>query len=97
MARPHLGLHFVARLPKNSSRLLGQAVINANASDLDRVVVVLGRASEELRTSVDFGRAVVVENTAYGMGGASSLLAGMDTAGEDYAKPSCCSWATSRA
>jgi len=32
---------------------------------------------------VDFGRAVVVENTAYGTGCASSLLAGMDAAGED--------------
>jgi molybdenum cofactor cytidylyltransferase len=46
------------------------------------VVVVLGRASEELRGSVHFGRAQVVENTAYGTGCASSLLAGMDAAGE---------------
>jgi molybdenum cofactor cytidylyltransferase len=63
--------------------LLGQAVRNANASALDRVVVVLGRASEELRATVDFGRAEVVENTAYGTGCASSLLAGLDAAGED--------------
>jgi molybdenum cofactor cytidylyltransferase len=42
--------------------------------------VVLGRASEELRASVDFGPAVVVE---YGTGCASSLLAGMDAAGKD--------------
>jgi molybdenum cofactor cytidylyltransferase len=39
--------------------------------------------SEELRGSVDFGRAMVVENTVYGAGCASSLLAGMDAAGED--------------
>ncbi|MGH3145877.1 MAG: nucleotidyltransferase family protein, partial [Rubrobacter sp.] len=65
------------------TNLLGRAVMNANASNLDRVVVVLGRASEELRASVDFGRAVVVENTAYGTGCASSLLAGMDAAGDD--------------
>ncbi|HEX7169771.1 MAG TPA: nucleotidyltransferase family protein, partial [Rubrobacter sp.] len=52
-------------------------------SSLDRVVVVLGRASGELRASVDFGRAEVVENTAYGTGCASSLLAGLDAAGED--------------
>lgn len=69
-------------LPFEDTTLLGQVVRNANASDLDRVVVVLGRASEELRASLDFGRAVVVENTAYGTGCASSLLAGLDAAGE---------------
>ena len=47
------------------------------------MIVVLGRASGELRHWVDFGRAVVVENTSYGTGCASSLLAGMDAAGED--------------
>ena len=46
-------------------------------------MVVLGRASEELRASVEFGRAEMVENTAYGTGCASSLLAGLDAAGED--------------
>jgi molybdenum cofactor cytidylyltransferase len=70
-------------LPFGNTTLLGQAVRNANASALDRVVVVLGRASEELRTTVDFGRAEVVENTAYGTGCASSLLAGLDAAGQD--------------
>jgi len=70
-------------LPFGDTTLLGQAVRNADASALDRVVVVLGRASEELRASVDFGRAEVVENTAYGTGCASSLLAGLDTAGGD--------------
>ncbi len=70
-------------LPFGDAPMLGQVVRNANASGLDRVVLVLGRASEELRGSVDFGRAVVVENTAYGTGCASSLLAGMDAAGED--------------
>ena len=70
-------------LPFGDTTMLGRVVRNANASELDRVVVVLGRASEELRGSVDFGRAVVVENTAYGTGCASSLLAGMDAAGEE--------------
>ncbi len=69
-------------LPFGDTTLLGQSVRNANASNLDRVVAVLGRASEELRESVDFGRAKVVENTSYGTGCASSLLAGMDAAGE---------------
>ncbi len=63
--------------------LLGQVVRNANASNLDRVVVVLGRASGEILDTVDFGRAEVVENTSYGTGCASSLLAGMDAAGTD--------------
>jgi molybdenum cofactor cytidylyltransferase len=70
-------------LPFGNTTLLGQAVRNANASALDRLVVVLGRASEELRATVDFGRAEVVENTAYGTGCASSLLAGLDAAGEE--------------
>jgi molybdenum cofactor cytidylyltransferase len=69
-------------LPFGDTTLLGQAVRNADASALDRIVVVLGRASEELRATVDFGRAEVVENTAYGTGCASSLLAGLDAAGE---------------
>lgn len=68
-------------LPFEDTTLLGQVVRNANASDLDRVVVVLGRASEKLRETLDFGRAEVVENVTYGTGCASSLLAGMDVAG----------------
>lgn len=70
-------------LPYGDTTLLGQCVRNANASSLDRVVVVLGRASGEVRDALDFGRAEVVENTAYGTGCASSLLAGLDAAGED--------------
>jgi molybdenum cofactor cytidylyltransferase len=70
-------------LPFGDTTLLGQTVRNANASALDRVVVVLGRASGELRATLDFGRARVVENTAYGTGCASSLLAGLNGAGED--------------
>ena len=68
-------------LPFGDTNLLGQVVRNANSSDLDRVIVVLGRASEELRASIDFGRAEVVDNTAYGTGCASSLLAGLDAVG----------------
>ncbi len=70
-------------LPFEDTTLLGQVVRNANASNLDRVVVVLGLASGGIRGAVDFGRAEVVENTAYGTGCASSLLAGMDAAGTD--------------
>jgi molybdenum cofactor cytidylyltransferase len=70
-------------LPFGDTTLLGQVVRNANASSLDRIVVVLGRASGELREAIDFGRARIVENTAYGTGCASSLLAGLDAAGDD--------------
>lgn len=70
-------------LPFGDTTLLGQVVKNANASALDRTVVVLGRASGELRETIDFGRARVVENTAYGEGCASSLLAGLDAVGDD--------------
>jgi molybdenum cofactor cytidylyltransferase len=70
-------------LPFADTTLLGQVVRNANASSLERIVVVLGRASDELRETLDFGRAEVVENTAYGTGCASSLLAGLDAAGDD--------------
>jgi molybdenum cofactor cytidylyltransferase len=68
-------------LPFGDTTLLGQAVRNAGASGLERVVVVLGRASDEIRRSVDLGRAAAVDNTSYGTGCASSLLAGLDAAG----------------
>src|SRR5918994_6596522 len=71
-------------LPFGDTTLLGQSVRNANASSLDRTVVVLGRASGELQDAIDFGRAEVVENTAYGTGCASSLLAGLDAPGDDF-------------
>ena len=70
-------------LPFGDTTLLGQVVKNANASSLDRIIVVLGRASGELRETLDFGRAEVVENTAYGTGCASSLLAGLDSSRDD--------------
>jgi molybdenum cofactor cytidylyltransferase len=70
-------------LPFEDTTLLGQSVRNANTSSLDRIIVVLGRASGELRETIDFGRAEVVENAAYGTGCISSLLAGLDAAGED--------------
>jgi molybdenum cofactor cytidylyltransferase len=70
-------------LPFGDTTLLGQVIRNANASSMERIVVVLGRASGELRKALDFGRARVVENTAYGTGCASSLLAGLDATEDD--------------
>lgn len=62
--------------------LLGLVVRNANRSTLDRVVVVLGREAPKVRSSFESGLAMVVDNMAYGEGCASSLLAGLDEAGE---------------
>ena len=62
--------------------MLGQVVNNANGSILDKVVVVLGRSAAEVKKSLSFGRAIVVDNAAYPSGCASSLLAGLDAAGD---------------
>ncbi len=69
-------------LPFAHTTLLGQVVENANASALERVVVVLGRGADPIRRALEFGRAELVENTAYGTGCASSLLAGLDAAAD---------------
>jgi len=69
-------------LPYGNTTLLGHIVDLVNASTLEQIVVVLGREAEQVRGSVDWGRAAVVDNLAYGTGCASSLLAGLDTAGD---------------
>jgi len=47
------------------------------ASSLDEVVVVLGRAVDQVREQVDFGTARVVENPVFGEGCSSSYRAGI--------------------
>jgi molybdenum cofactor cytidylyltransferase len=69
-------------LPLGGTTLLGHVVRNANGSILDDVVVVLGRSAAEIEESLDLGRATAVDNTAYPSGCASSLLAGLDAAGD---------------
>ena len=69
-------------LPFRGDTLLGFVMRQVNRSKLGRIVVVLGREAERVRGSVDWGRATVVDNLAYGTGCASSLLAGIDSAGE---------------
>ena len=54
--------------------MIGQA---NQANDLDEVIVVLGRAANEIRRRVDFGSAKVVENPIFGEGCASSYRAGI--------------------
>lgn len=69
-------------LPLGDTTVLGAALHAAEASQLDRVVLVLGGAADEVTAGLDAGRAEVVHNDAYGTGCASSLLAGLDAAGD---------------
>jgi molybdenum cofactor cytidylyltransferase len=69
-------------LPFGDTTLLGRVVTDICASALDRVVLVLGRESGEVASSLPTTRAEVVTNEAYGTGCASSLLAGLDAAGD---------------
>src|SRR4029077_16142900 len=65
-------------LPFGGTTLLGWVIAQAErAAGLDELVVVLGRAANEIRRCVDFGTAKVVENPAFGEGCASSYRAGI--------------------
>ena len=52
------------------------------ASSLDRVVLVTGGAAAEAVDGLHLTRSVIVHNDSYGTGCASSLLAGLDEAGD---------------
>jgi molybdenum cofactor cytidylyltransferase len=69
-------------LPLGDTTLLGWVLRQAEASRLDDVVLVLGGAATAAREGLAPGRARVVLNDAYGEGCASSLLAGLDAAGD---------------
>lgn len=65
-------------LPFRGTTMLGWVVNQAQqATGLDEVVVVLGRAADEVRKQVDFGAARVVENPVFGEGCSSSYRAGI--------------------
>ena len=65
-------------LPFRDTTMLGWVVAQAQrAKGLDEVVVVLGRAAEEIRQRVDFGLARVVENPVFAEGCSSSYRAGL--------------------
>ncbi|HWN97759.1 MAG TPA: nucleotidyltransferase family protein [Blastocatellia bacterium] len=65
-------------LPYKGTTLLGWVVAQAKrARGLDEVVVVLGRAADEIREQLDFGGAKVVENPIFDDGCASSYRAGI--------------------
>ena len=69
-------------LPFGDTTLLGYALGQAEASALERVVLVVGGAADEALAGVELTRASVARNDSYGTGCASSLLAGLDAAGE---------------
>lgn len=65
-------------LPFGGITLLGWVVAQAKrAAGLDELVVVLGRASDQIRQRVDFGATRVVENPVFGEGCASSYRVGI--------------------
>lgn len=64
--------------PFRDTTLLGWVVDQAQqANGLDELIVVLGRAADEIRRSIDFGNAKVVENPVFSEGCASSYRAGI--------------------
>jgi len=65
-------------LPFRGTTMLGWVVDQAqHAEQLDEVVVVLGRAAEEIRERVGFGAARVIENPMFGEGCSSSYRTGI--------------------
>jgi molybdenum cofactor cytidylyltransferase len=69
-------------LPFGDTTLLGYVVRDVEASALERVVLVVGGAADEALAGVELRRAEATRNDAYGTGCASSLLAGLDAAGD---------------
>jgi molybdenum cofactor cytidylyltransferase len=69
-------------LPYAGTTLLGKAVDEAEASSLDRVVVVLGAAADIVVSTIAPTRAIVVRNPDYTRGNLSSLRVGVGAAGE---------------
>ena len=67
-------------LPFRDTTMLDWVVRQAqNAAGIDELVVVLGRAADEVRERVDFGTAHVVENKVFAEGCSSSYQAGLAT------------------
>ena len=69
-------------LSVGDTTLLGYVLREAEASTLDRIVLVVGGAADEALAGFEPRRATVARNDSYGSGCASSLLAGLDAAGE---------------
>jgi len=66
-------------IPFRGTTMLGWVVDQVQrATGLDEVVVVLGRAADQVRAQADFGAARVVENPVFGEGCSSSYRAGIE-------------------
>jgi molybdenum cofactor cytidylyltransferase len=70
-------------LPLRDTTLLGYVLRETEASSLARVILVVGGAADEALVAIEPRRAEVVRNDSYGTGCASSLLAGLDAAGDE--------------
>jgi molybdenum cofactor cytidylyltransferase len=69
-------------LPFGDTTLLGHVLRDVEDSSLERVLLVVGGAADDALARLTPRRAEVVRNDAYGSGCASSLLAGLDAAGD---------------
>ena len=70
--------------PFRGTTMLGWVVAEAQrAASLNEIVVVLGRAADQVREQVDFGSARVVENPVFGEGCSSSYRAGIGALSPD--------------
>lgn len=69
-------------LPLGDTTVLGWVMRDVEASSLERVVLVVGGAADEVLSGLRLSRAQTVRNDAYPEGCAASLLAGLDAAGE---------------
>jgi molybdenum cofactor cytidylyltransferase len=69
-------------LPFGDTTLLGHVLRDVEDSALERVVLVVGGAADDALAAVTPRRAEVARNDSYGTGCASSLLAGLDAAGD---------------
>jgi molybdenum cofactor cytidylyltransferase len=72
-------------LPFGDTTLLGHMLRHVEGSSLERIVLVVGGAAADALAPITPARAEVVRNDAYPSGCASSLLAGLDAAGETEA------------
>ena len=70
-------------LPFGDTTLLGHVLRDVEGSSLERVVLVVGGAADDALAPISPRRAEVVRNDSYGSGCASSLLAGLDAAGDE--------------
>jgi molybdenum cofactor cytidylyltransferase len=69
-------------LPFGESTLLGHTVATARECGFVQLIVALGGAAEEVRTTVDLSGAEVVENEQFGEGCSSSIAAAVGVVDE---------------